>query len=179
MRGSSQVPPKSTDSARRAKISEKRAFSLATTRSQPSARFIPAPTASPRTLAMIGFATSCSASAAAFTGCIASSGCASRITPTEVGARAEVAAGAGDHEHPVGRVLRHLLEDASQFLPHRDGDGVLHLRAVQRERHHARVAAVHQQFGRGRRRHRSTLRGDIADPLGRRTPPSEERSPVI
>ncbi len=74
-RGSSHVPPKSTESPRRAKISEKRALSPATTRSQPRARFIPAPTASPVTLARVGFGRVCRARAAAFTSCMAFSGC--------------------------------------------------------------------------------------------------------
>ena len=55
-RGSTHDPPKSTDSPRRLKISEKRASSLATMRSQPRARLQPAPTATPRTLAIVGFA---------------------------------------------------------------------------------------------------------------------------
>ena len=54
MRGSNHDPPKSSDKPRRAKISEKRAFWLATTRSHPSAMLHPAPTATPRTLAIVG-----------------------------------------------------------------------------------------------------------------------------
>ena len=53
-RGRSHEPPKSMVSPRRAKISEKRACSEATMRSQPRARFMPAPTATPFTLAMTG-----------------------------------------------------------------------------------------------------------------------------
>ena len=74
IRGSSQLPPKSSESPRRVKISEKRARSAATTRSHPSARFMPAPTASPFTFAMVGFGSSYSARAAAFTSPIACSG---------------------------------------------------------------------------------------------------------
>src|SRR5262245_426355 len=60
-RGSSQEPPRSMASPRLTKISEKRALSPATIRSQPSARLRPAPTATPFTFAMVGFGISCSA----------------------------------------------------------------------------------------------------------------------
>mgnify|MGYP003704745865 CR=1 FL=1 len=49
-RGSNHEPPKSRLRPRRAKIWLKRAVRSATTRSQPSARLQPAPTATPRTL---------------------------------------------------------------------------------------------------------------------------------
>ena len=48
-------------SPRRAKISEKRAVSPATTRSHTSARLAPAPTATPRTLATVGCGSRCNA----------------------------------------------------------------------------------------------------------------------
>ena len=53
-RGSTQLPPKSKDRPRLANISEKRAVSEATTKSQMRAMLQPAPTATPRTLAMVG-----------------------------------------------------------------------------------------------------------------------------
>ena len=60
-RGSTHDPPKSIDSPLRAKISEKRASSEATTRSHPSARLQPAPAATPTTLAITGCGSACSA----------------------------------------------------------------------------------------------------------------------
>ena len=71
-RGSSQMPPKSTTRPRRTKISEKRARSLAMTMSQPSARFIPAPTATPSTAATVGLASSYRVRAARLSGRMAS-----------------------------------------------------------------------------------------------------------
>ena len=72
-RGSSHEPPRSIASPRFTKISEKRALSPATIRSQPSARFSPAPTATPFTFAMVGFGISCSASPTQPKWCILSS----------------------------------------------------------------------------------------------------------
>ncbi|OGL20020.1 MAG: hypothetical protein A3K12_13100 [Candidatus Rokubacteria bacterium RIFCSPLOWO2_12_FULL_71_19] len=66
-RGRSQVPPTSTLRPRREKISEKRAVSAATIRSQPSARLQPPPAATPLTLAMTGLGMRCSASATSAT----------------------------------------------------------------------------------------------------------------
>ena len=62
-RGRTQEPPKSMLSPRRAKISEKRARSDATIRSQPRARLSPAPAATPLTFAMSGLEMACSAAA--------------------------------------------------------------------------------------------------------------------
>jgi len=64
IRGRSQDPPKSTESPRRAKISENLERSVATTRSQARARFSPAPVATPSTRAMVGLASRCNARAA-------------------------------------------------------------------------------------------------------------------
>ncbi len=61
--GKSQLPPKSTERPRLTKISENFAESAAYTRSQPKARFAPAPAAIPLTLAMVGFRSWCSFSA--------------------------------------------------------------------------------------------------------------------
>ena len=52
--GKSQEAPKSIDSPRLAKICENRADSEATTRSHPMAIDIPAPAATPPTLAIVG-----------------------------------------------------------------------------------------------------------------------------
>src|ERR1700722_17176191 len=62
-RGSSQDAPLSSARPRLAKIMESLARSLQTTRSQPSARDNPAPTAKPSTLAMVGMETWCRARA--------------------------------------------------------------------------------------------------------------------
>ena len=61
--GSSQDPPRSSDSPRLREDLQNRDSGVATTRSQPSARFHPAPTATPVTFAMVGTGSSCSASA--------------------------------------------------------------------------------------------------------------------
>ena len=62
-RGNTHEPPKSSERPRREKISEKRAVSDATTKSHPNARLHPAPTATPRTLAMVGWGMRCNDSA--------------------------------------------------------------------------------------------------------------------
>src|SRR4051794_22062978 len=74
-RGSSHEPPKSSERPRLVKISEKRAFVLATTRSQPRARLHPAPTATPRTLAIVGCGNLCKARATSPTERICASPC--------------------------------------------------------------------------------------------------------
>src|SRR5581483_2672254 len=58
-RGNTQDPPKSIESPRLAKISEKRASSLATIKSHPSARLSPAPAATPPTFAITGCGSAC------------------------------------------------------------------------------------------------------------------------
>ena len=67
--GSSQEPPRSIDRPRLEKIWENVDSGVATTKSQPSARFHPAPTATPVTLATVGIGSSCNASATSVRRC--------------------------------------------------------------------------------------------------------------
>ena len=53
----------------------------------------------------------------------------------EIGAGAEALARAGDHQHAVVAVGRHLVEHVAQPAPHRAGDRVELVGTVERERH--------------------------------------------
>ena len=136
-RGSTHEPPKSMVRPRRAKISENRAVSPATTRSHSRAMFIPAPAAMPRTLAIVGCGSGggpwrrrrCGA-------CWPARGVAGAFAHARhVGAGAEVAPGAGEHEDPVVAAGGDLAEDGEQLVPHRPVGRVLAFRAVHRHVH--------------------------------------------
>jgi hypothetical protein len=66
-----------------------------------------------------------------------------RCTLPEIGARTEVAAGAGEHDRTVGGVRGDGAELGEQFVPHRGVCGVLLLRTPQRDRDHP-VGAFHR-----------------------------------
>ena len=106
-RGSSHEPPKSIDRPRRAKISEKRASSEATMRSQPRARLQPAPAGDAADLGdrRLGQAVQRQAHVADVAHGVATGGAARSLgvgaPAAQVGARAERSAGAGEHDHPV------------------------------------------------------------------------------
>ncbi len=66
----------------------------------------------------------------------------------EVHSCAEALARTGDHQHAVVGVGRDVTEDAGQLAPHRAGDRVQRVGAVQREAHHPALA-FHEQFRHG------------------------------
>ena len=56
-----------------------------------------------------------------------------RLVAAEVGARAEVTTGTGQHHDPVGGALADLVERRQQLVPHRPVDRVLALRPAERD----------------------------------------------
>jgi hypothetical protein len=64
----------------------------------------------------------------------------------EIGTRAEAVAGTGDHEHPIGAVLGHLVEQLGEADPHLVGQRVLLGRPVEGARHHTVGALDEQRF---------------------------------
>ena len=65
----------------------------------------------------------------------------------DVGPRAEGVAGAAQHEHAVPALVGNLDEDVVELLPHEAVGGVLALRAVEGDAHHAFLALYKDGLG--------------------------------
>ena len=130
---------------------ESLARSLQTIRSQPRASESPAPTACPSTLAMVGLVMpvqrQCHVTQAAHAGQRGTGGVLGRpIGVTQVGARAEGPAGAGEDHHPVRRVALDLLEDGGQLEQHDCVGRVLALGAVHGDGDHVTLTFDDESF---------------------------------
>ena len=128
----------SKESPRFAKIIDKRACSVQTTRSHPSANENPAPTATPSTFAIVGLLMWCRASATspepAHPRQTRPRGVVRRtLRITQVRSRAEGTAGARQNHHPVVRAVLDLLEDLPQLHQHPAVGRVLVFGAVHRD----------------------------------------------
>ena len=82
-------------------------------------------------------------------------------TGGQVGPGTEVSAGTGDDHHTVLGAAPDLLEGGQQFVPHDGVDGVLAMRAVEGDGHHAGVVALDDdRLQRVGGRHAPTIHND-------------------